>query len=318
VVTVAGAAWPTVRCAAQLAPDDATRAAARQLGEQGIEAFRAEDYKAAEEKLDKAYLLLAVPTLGLWSARARERMGHLVEAAESYRDTARASNAIGDSAAQKEAQRSAAGELSALLPRIPSLTIQLGDAPPDGVTVTIDGVAVPSAMIGTRRPTNPGAHKIEAVLGTQHETLDVVLTEGEHAEKSFQFRKLTLPPTPAASPEPAPINPPIDEPAPAPKTRLLDKPLALGALSVGAAGLLTSAITALAAKAKCEDKLCASGSDYETYNSLKTASTVTFYLGAAFAVGGLVTWFVVPKRKRSEAHLGLKVGPAGVSMHGTF
>ncbi|MEY4510622.1 MAG: hypothetical protein RLZZ450_2744 [Pseudomonadota bacterium] len=44
----------------------------------------------------------------------------------------------------------------------------------------------------------------------------------------------------------------------------------------------------------------------------------TVDLGAAFAVGGLVTWFVVPKAKRSEAHLGLKVGPGGVSMHGMF
>jgi hypothetical protein len=86
-VTVAVAGLPTVRCAAESTPDDATRAAARQLGEQGIEAYRAEDYKAAEQTLDRAYQLFAVPTLGLWSARVRARLGHLVEAAERYRDT---------------------------------------------------------------------------------------------------------------------------------------------------------------------------------------------------------------------------------------
>jgi hypothetical protein len=126
-VTLVATTWPSGRSAAQLAPDDATRATARQLGEQGIEAYWAEDYRAAEEKLDRAYLLLAVPTLGLWSARARARLGHLVEAAERYRDTARASEAIGNSTAQREAQRTAADELTTLSLRIPSLTIRLGD-----------------------------------------------------------------------------------------------------------------------------------------------------------------------------------------------
>ncbi|MDB4988296.1 MAG: hypothetical protein JWN04_3474 [Myxococcaceae bacterium] len=52
-------------------PDDATRATARQLGEQGIEAYWAEDYKATEEKLDKAYRFIvpkakrSEPQLGL-------------------------------------------------------------------------------------------------------------------------------------------------------------------------------------------------------------------------------------------------------------
>ncbi|MDB4990048.1 MAG: hypothetical protein JWN04_5226 [Myxococcaceae bacterium] len=202
-VTVAGSGWPTTRCAAQSTPDDATRATARQLGEQGIEAYWAGDYVTADDKLDKAYRLFAVPTLGLWSARARARLGHLVEAAERYRDTARASDTIGNGAAQKQAQRTAAEELSALLPRIPSLTIQVGDAPHDAVTISIDGVIVPSAMIGIRRPTNPGAHKVEAVLGVEHQMLDVLLIEGEHAEKSFQSSKLTAAAA-AASTEPRP------------------------------------------------------------------------------------------------------------------
>ncbi|MDB4990785.1 MAG: uncharacterized protein JWN04_5963 [Myxococcaceae bacterium] len=335
-VTVACAGWPTVRCAAQSTPDDAARATARQLGEQGIEAYRAEDYRAAAEKLDKAYQLFEVPTLGLWSARARERLGHLVEAAERYRDTARASNTIGDSAAQKEAQRTAAQELKALLPRISSLTIQLGEAPPDAVTVTIDGVVVPRAMIGARRPTNPGAHKLEAVLGTEREMLDVLLTEGEHAERAFLFQKLAVTPLPPPSTQPPPsqtarVQPEAGvaleagpsqlangEPATKRKAGLPGKPLALGALSVGAAGLLTSAITALLARAQCKDNVCASASALRTHDSLKTASTVTFYLGAAFAVGGVVTWFVVPKVKRPEPNIGLKVGPGGMLLHGMF
>jgi hypothetical protein len=221
------------------------------------------------------------------------------------------------------------------LPRLASLTIQVDGAPPAAVTVTLDGVVVPSVMLGTRRPTNPGAHKVEAVVGTEHETLDVLLREGEHAERSFQFRTLAATLRPPVT-EPSPSQTARVEPAPntafqaspgrlasddesaAQSTRLLDRPLALALVSVGAAGLLTSAITALSAKAQCKDNVCASESALGTHDSLKTASTVTFYLGAAFAVGGVVTWFVAPKAKQHETRLGLKVGPGGVSMHGRF
>src|SRR5215467_3274187 len=77
------------------AQDDASRAMARQLGEEGLEAYQASDYLLAERKLDRAYRLFATPTLGLWSARARIKAGHWVEAAERFRDAARASAEVG-------------------------------------------------------------------------------------------------------------------------------------------------------------------------------------------------------------------------------
>jgi hypothetical protein len=336
-VIVLLAVWPAGRGAAQSTADDATRATARQLGEQGIEAYWAEDYATADDKLDKAYRLFAVPTLGLWSARAHVRLGHLVEAAERYRDAARAAGAVGDSAAQKEAQRTATQELSALLPRIPSLTIQLEDAAPADVSITIDGVAMSSAMIGVGRPTNPGPHQLEAVRGSEHHTLDVLLVEKEQAERSFRFRKLETvqasaiqrplpiePIGPVATPpllvtpnEPVRAEPPAEL-----ATRNVARPLAVAALSLGGAGLLTSVVTALTAKSKlsgpCKDKMCESESAEETYSSLRTASAVSFYLGAAFAVGGVVTWFVAPKRKQNDARVDLTVGPRGVMLHRSF
>ena len=50
--------------------DSATRDAARGLGLSGVEAYQAGDYDVASNRLEKAYSLINVPSLGLWSARA--------------------------------------------------------------------------------------------------------------------------------------------------------------------------------------------------------------------------------------------------------
>ena len=326
-------------CSAQSTPDDATRATARQLGEQGIEAYWAADYKTANDKLDRAYSLFSVPTLGLWSARARVRLGLLVEAAERYRDAERAADPVGDRVAQKQAQRSATQELTALLPRIPSLTIQLDDKSPADVSITIDGVVMSSAMIGARRPTNPGPHQIEAVHGSEHQKVEVILAEKTHEERTFKFQTPQAPPaptvvaatldqgTPAIPGATAPVSSSSGELASAEpiterRGRNLLRPLAVGALSLGGASLLISGITALSANAKrsgdCKDGTCNSESAQETYESLRTTAAVTFYLGAALAVGGLVTLYLAPKAKQSQARVNLRVSPSGVSMHGVF
>jgi len=74
------AAFASARVCAQAEPDDSTRAAARSLGTQGIEAYWANDFDTANTKLDRAYRLYATATLGLWSARSRMQLGLWVEA----------------------------------------------------------------------------------------------------------------------------------------------------------------------------------------------------------------------------------------------
>src|SRR5688572_30759640 len=90
--------------------DDATRAAARDLGMAGVEAYQAGSYPAASEKLDKAYRTLRAPSLGLWSARALAKLGKLIEASERYLEVTRLDVASGDVAVQKQAQIDAAAE----------------------------------------------------------------------------------------------------------------------------------------------------------------------------------------------------------------
>src|ERR1700712_1941457 len=83
---------------AQGGADDSTRAAARALGTQGIEAYWANDLQTANPKLDRAFRLYATSTLGLWSARARVQLGQLVAGAERYREALRAAS-LGDAEA---------------------------------------------------------------------------------------------------------------------------------------------------------------------------------------------------------------------------
>jgi Tfp pilus assembly protein PilF len=67
--------------------DDASRTAARAMGNSGVEAYQAGNYQEAVDRLEKAYGIARVPSLGLWSARALRKLGLLVEAANRYLET---------------------------------------------------------------------------------------------------------------------------------------------------------------------------------------------------------------------------------------
>jgi Tfp pilus assembly protein PilF len=108
--------------------DASTRASARQLGNTGVEAYQAGDYKTASDKLEKAYRILNAPSLGLWSARALKANGKYVEASERYLEVTRLEVSGGDVALQKKAQADAAAELEELRAKIPSLVIEVKGA----------------------------------------------------------------------------------------------------------------------------------------------------------------------------------------------
>ncbi len=74
---VATTAWAG-EAAAQT--DAASRGAARDLATAGVEAFQNNAFAEASQKLEKAYSVWRVPSLGLWSARALGKLGKLVQA----------------------------------------------------------------------------------------------------------------------------------------------------------------------------------------------------------------------------------------------
>lgn len=63
----------------------ALRSAGRKLAQDGVALLQQSKVEEASQKLEKAYELLKVPSVALWSARALEQRGLLVEASERGR-----------------------------------------------------------------------------------------------------------------------------------------------------------------------------------------------------------------------------------------
>ena len=175
-----GLAWPL----SASAQTEATRAAARTLGTEGVEALQAGHYAEAVDKLDRAFTVVRAPSIGLWLARALVKSGKWVEATERYLEVSRLDPSSGDVGVQRQAQADAAKELEQLSARLPALRIQVRGASPNA-TVTIDAKRLPDALLGAKVPVNPGAHVVELHDGYQHSERRVDVREAGTVAVSF-------------------------------------------------------------------------------------------------------------------------------------
>jgi hypothetical protein len=159
--------------AAQSAADKAT---ARELAKQGILLYDQRSYEKALDRLERAESLYSAPVHRLYIARTQAAMGRLVEAAESYRALARTELGPRAPHAFRKSVDDGREELGRLEPRIPGLTVQLRPSQPPGLALSIDGESVSPAIVGVRRPINPGTHRISASApgyGTQEATIEI-------------------------------------------------------------------------------------------------------------------------------------------------
>lgn len=299
----AAALW--LCCSVATAEDDAaTRQAARKLAEDGVAALQTGDASTASQKLEKAYQMLQVPSVALWSARALQKRGAWVEAAERLRETARLPSS-GDAAVQDQAKREAEAELASLTPRIPNLVIHVEGAAPAGVTVTLDGVAVPSALLGEDRPVNPGSHHLVAQRGPQQTTLDVAVAEAERKEAKLTFTAASAPLNVTAPPPPSGSS----------------KTLAYVTLGAGALGLVVGGVTGGMAIGKrntlddsphCEGGICthAVDDDVKSLRTFRTVSTIGFVAGGVLVAAGTVLWFTTgtPSKTTGSSGRSLAIG----------
>ena len=116
--------------------------------------------------------------MALLTARCLEKLGRWVEASEKYLEAARAPLEPGASAAQKSAQTEAEKARTALMPRIPAVELALDPPAPDA-QVLLDGKAVPPAMVGIKRPMDPGKHSVAVSRGGAAATQDFTLKEAD-------------------------------------------------------------------------------------------------------------------------------------------
>jgi len=282
--------------------DSATRDAARTLGLSGVDAYQAGDYEVASARLEKAYALINVPSLGLWSARALVKRNLLVEAANRYFEVAGLQVPQGDAAVQRQAQADAQTELEQLRPRIPRLLIRVTGADPAELTLSIDSVAAPASLVGKPRLVNPGPHHVEAKVGAVQRSATVELVAGQQATVDLDFAP------PPKRPR-AVTKAPDTAVAASGSSRRTWGWLGIG---VGGAGLaLGSAMGVLALdkhasienSGACSDGRCPADKqgDVDRLNTFRTISTVGFIAGGVLAGTGIVLLLTAPTHEQKLA-----------------
>ena len=320
----------------------ANRAAARELGVQGV--LLAEKGKCGEaiEKLERAEKLYHAPTTLERLGECKVDVGRIVDGTEDLQRVVKEDLPAGAPAAFTAAKARAQGVLKKALPRIAHLRLHVS-APPDAKpTVLMDGNSYPDAELDGDRPVDPGTHSLAATADRMIKA-ETTVTLGEGETKSAELK---LTPDPNA-PAPVPIAPPVasntssssgdhglreeDHPKPPPESP--SHVPAYIALGIGAVGIGVGAVTGVLALSKkssldgaCNtSKVCpsTSQSDLDSAKTMGTISTVGFIAGGVFVVAGVVLFLTEGSSSSASAQVGsVRVSPdlgAGyVGAHGTF
>lgn len=294
--------------------DDATRAAARRLAEEGLGLFDTGRYAEALDRFERAAAAVKAPTLTLMAARSLVKLGRLVEASERYVATSTMQLDAGASGAFHTAQTDAAKERAALLPRIPTLVIDLG-AGPETATVTLDGKALSAALAGAPIPVDPGEHTVVVRRDGEARTERATLKEGESRRLAFAVA------------------------APPPGGSAL-RTVGWVGVAAGGAGLVAGAIVGgvlLSTKSRldaagCKEATCprSTSADVDAYNGLRPVTTGVLTAGAVLAVAGGLTVLFTPSgspaastgqgTSNKGSHVSVRpfIGPASVGLRGVF
>jgi len=185
--------------------DAATKSAARAVAEDALKLYDKGDYAGAFEKANRANELVHAPTMALLTGRCLEKLGRWVEASEKYLEAANGALEPNASPAQKQAQGDASKARAALLPRIPSVELALDPPTPDA-QVTLDRKVVPAAMVGIKRPIDPGKHNVTVARGGESASQDFTLKEADSVRVVL---KAPGKPAGAYYPPPPPGQPPV-------------------------------------------------------------------------------------------------------------
>ena len=309
---------------AQDQPQAESIAAARSLGMQGIKMADAGDCKGAIEKLSRAESLYHAPSILARLGECQVNVGQIVLGTENLNRVVREQLAATAPKAFRDAQERAKGVLSTALPKIAHLTVRVepADARPQ---VTVAGAAIPPALIGIERPTDPGTHEVVvSAPGYLEQKTSVTLAEGGSQEIAVKLEKDPAAAVPATTPPPATTTPVVTTGPTAPPADTSPKKnntLAYVALGVGGAGLVVGGVTGFLALGKkgdlkgCVDTKCPS-SQQDTLDgakSMATVSTVGFAVGFV-AVGLGVVLLLTGNNSASASKSNPRLAKQGVSV----
>jgi hypothetical protein len=334
---------------AQPAPPSSAREEARKLADQGFEALKASNYKAAAQFFRQADERFHAVTLVLLQGQAVAKSGSLLEARALYQRVLDEALPPGAPQAFLDAQAEARTSLAELNKRIPTLRIDLQNAP-DGARVTIDGVLVPASEWSKPIAREPRAHTIVATAAKREPLIrSVTLEEGAHESVTLTFPAVEPSPAPAAQPAPGPAVSPAPAPvAPAAPPPLTPEPIAPSqhagaaksevgaspvpaaiAFGLGGVGVVTGLITGGMWRSRdsdirdqCDGNRCPA----ELQPDIDKAKTLGKVAVGGFIVGGLglgvgIALIATSGSKSSSepsATTSLFIGPDSLTVRGSF
>ena len=176
---------------------EAQQADVAKLRDEGLAAFQSGKYSAAKRAFDQAFGIAPLPSLGVWTARSRVKLGELLEADLRYGKVLETPLPAGAEATEGEAREHAAHEREELRHRIPLLRIRLEGVNPAEVEVRVDGALVGDEFVvvkkdgpfrhGKALQVNPGTHQILVVAAEQRQDTSVSVKEGETRDVTMRF-----------------------------------------------------------------------------------------------------------------------------------
>jgi hypothetical protein len=308
-----------------------TVAQARELFNEGMTLRDKGDAQGALAKFRAAHALAETPITSLALGRAYATVGRLVEAQETLLSVARIPTRSAETARSALARKESVDLAEQLRPRIPTLAVKIAGATEEAA-VTLDGIPMPNASVGTPRPVDPGSHKVVAT-STRGGTADTVvdLKEGETREVELT---LVLPAPTATRATAAPSSPaPAEAAALAPETHPSSggrSPLVYVGIVAAGAGIAVGTVTGLMSLAKassvngaCDGTTCPRNvdADLQSGRALGTVSTIAFVVAGTGLVAGVVGLLIGHREPLATGTTSLVrpwIGPSGAGLWGRF
>ena len=311
--------------ASGFAEESADRAPASALAQQGCAALTHNEHEIAKDRSRRTDTLVHAPKIVVDRGRALMGLGRYVEANECFELAVREGVAQAAPESWKEAVEDAAALREEVRHKIAWLTVVVSNV--SAPTISVDGEPIPPAAVGVPRATDPGSRSITvSAKGYVTRRMTVELAEGKRRTMRIVLDRQQYAREEPVAPTPSTEAPQIDD---APEAG--GSTLTYIALGVGGAGLAVGITTGLMFLSKhsdldavCGDDTCprSAESDLKTHDTLGTVSGVSFAVGVAGAVTGIVCLLGkpddAPAQPMSSARLELAFGPTGVNIQGAF
>ncbi len=340
------------------AQSDEDKSAARALGLEGQSALDKKDFKTAVDRFQRAVAIFddakatVPPTLLLGLARADAAAGRFVASQEAYNRLVRQGAPAGAPPIFAQAVESAKREIDGAAAHIGSVVINVTGC--EKPQVMLDEKPVSAAMIGVKKPVDPGDHVVRVTAeGCKPGQASFKVADGGEAKATVSLERLAVAVQPTvvepAKPQPTGVEPAKPQPtavepvSPQPTGAVgagtdsgaanessISKPLAITGFVVGGAGLALGAVTGLLAMSKhstltseCTNAYgwCppSAQADLDSYHTMGTLSTVGFIVGGVGVAAGAIFLITAPKSAPAKAASILPTfGPGGIGAFGRF